>query len=1001
MAKISGLPLAGPLTGSDKVPIVQDGLSRSAPVGQLLQAALVGSNYYPTLAEGLAATSAGDLFSYPDGDGNIVAAERTALGHTVVSQIGSALAIEAAEEAIAEAQAARTASEAARDAAFVNANVYADVAAGLAATAVGQQFQVVSGDEVIRYRVDAGPVATMVARWSKPNITRARLEAVLAEIEENRGGLDVVNRLYQVAPGNTGQPNIDYRGVGTVSLDDGDYLVITIPANDYISINISSMPEAVTLPLQTITAMVIEAARNPLGTIALQFRYATSSISGGGSYSTTYSPVQQNPTAGVYTRGFQNTGNGTTIANVGPRLFIQNTGAQPVKIFMPIIVVGDFAGKVPPARFYQRRFPAAAYNRDYPVRSFDFWKHWGQDAPERQVSDRHTTKAASSSGSNANSGTRHAPLQTLAALHPVAADAQLGLARKSEWTMETLPVANGIAGISVRDLSAPGEPLPIISLFQPVATGDWTASGDGTYNYAPAAPVYGAHEDSSALDDDGYDFLTTVAVNLAQEAAGLRWTARQALKRVTSQATCAATPGSYYAQNLGGNVWRRYVHLPDSSAPGTTYRVEVVNKWQAVSWYNQDGRVLSGIHAIGSCSGYGLTPMGDNSLLDRFIHMHGTAHTAVIKSGLVQRGFVYSPGPQGNHDGPMITFYRPDGGSKRGIARQLIFQGNISCIYAHISSGSDYASMEFEDIFASLGRNSAGALYGVAIATNNVQQTRIRRVYVEGYATPIGVSGNKFNSVRDSAFFNVSMIQMPSIFENNVVRFENWSDATNVNNRGTGFRHENGKATLCQNNLLHHKITDRGVLNDNSPGIIGSIPASAAAPAIFRRNLIVIEPAATNPADVVYVQLPSPGDGVVYLESDYNVIVNFSPSNRFMVAYGKGTKTTAVGSAFGFRDDRHKFWNNASTNNRSDLIVERMPAGSEAHSYYFDLSEDPRGISAVFVDAANGDYRWADTDIARQIAAACRECGAGPDWRLAGKPKIPTAEEAVALIQNA
>lgn len=1001
MAKISDLPLAGPLTASDVAPIVQDGLSKSVPVGQLLQAALVGSNYFPSLADGLAASSAGDLFSYPDGGGNIIAAERTALGYTVVSQIGSALAIEAAEEAIAEAQAARIASEAARDAAFVNANVYVDVAAGLAATALGQQFQVVNGDEVIRYRVDAGPVATMVARWSKPNITRNRLEAVLADLEENRGGLDIANKLHQVAPGHTGQPNVDYRGVGTVSLDDGDYLVITIPANDYISIDLKNLPEAVTLPINTITAMVIEAASTPLGTIALQFRYASTAIGGGGGYALAYSPVQQNPASGVYTRGFQNTGNGATIINTNPRLFIQNTGAEEVKIFMPIIALGNFTGKVPPADFYQRRFPPADYNRAHTTRTFDFWRGWGQDAPERQVNDRHTTKAVSSSGSNANAGTRHLPLQSLAALHPVAADSQLGLARKSEWTMETLPVANGIAGISARDLSAPGEPLPIISLFQSVATGDWTASGDGTYNFAPAAPTYGAHEDATALDDDGYDFLTTVAVSLADEAAGLRWTARQALKRVTSQVICAATPGSYYAQNLGGNVWRRYVHLPDGSAPGTTYRVEVINKWQAVSWYNQDGRVLSGIHAIGSCSGYGSTPMGDNSVLDRFIHMHGTAHTTVVKSGLVQRGFIYSPGPQGNHDGPMITFYRADGAGKRGIARKLIFQGNISCIYSHISAGADYASMEFEDIFATLGRNSANALYGVALNTNSTVRTNIQRVYIEGFATAIGASGNRFNSVRDSAFFNVARIHMPSVFENNLVRFENWSDGTNVNNRNTGFAHESGKATLCQNNLLHHKITDRGVANDNVPGIIGSIPASAAAPAIFRRNLIVIEPAATNPADVVYVALPSPGDGVVYLESDYNVIVNFTPSNKFFTALGKGTKTTAVSTAFGFRDDKHKRWNNASTGSRFDLIVERMPAGSEAHSYYFDLSEDPRGIDAVFVDAAGGDYRWADTDIARQIANACRECGAGPDWRLAGKPEAPTPEEAVLLIQNA
>jgi hypothetical protein len=63
------------------------------------------------------------------------------------------------------ASTARTAAETARDAAFVNANVFASTAAGLAAVALNEQFQVVSGDQVVRYREDAGPVATEVARY--------------------------------------------------------------------------------------------------------------------------------------------------------------------------------------------------------------------------------------------------------------------------------------------------------------------------------------------------------------------------------------------------------------------------------------------------------------------------------------------------------------------------------------------------------------------------------------------------------------------------------------------------------------------------------------------------------------------------------------------------------------------------------------------------------------------------------------------------------------------
>jgi lysophospholipase L1-like esterase len=63
------------------------------------------------------------------------------------------------------ATSAKTASESARDAAFVNANVYASTAAGLAATTDGQQFQVVSGIEIIRYTRTNSTTATEVARY--------------------------------------------------------------------------------------------------------------------------------------------------------------------------------------------------------------------------------------------------------------------------------------------------------------------------------------------------------------------------------------------------------------------------------------------------------------------------------------------------------------------------------------------------------------------------------------------------------------------------------------------------------------------------------------------------------------------------------------------------------------------------------------------------------------------------------------------------------------------
>ena len=59
--------------------------------------------------------------------------------------------------------------ETAADAATVNADVYSDVVSGLSDASNGEQFQVVSGLEIVRYRNDSG-AATQVAAYPSASI---------------------------------------------------------------------------------------------------------------------------------------------------------------------------------------------------------------------------------------------------------------------------------------------------------------------------------------------------------------------------------------------------------------------------------------------------------------------------------------------------------------------------------------------------------------------------------------------------------------------------------------------------------------------------------------------------------------------------------------------------------------------------------------------------------------------------------------------------------------
>lgn len=156
---------------------------------------ITGSFFYqggqatnPTLRNDGSALQTGDLYYntvndrmrvYEIGTGWIdYEASAQAAATTATTQAGIATAqasTATAQAATATSQAtaatnARTAAELARDASFTSANVYASVAAGLAAVIVGGQFNVVAGEEIIRYRVDAGPVATEIARYPSADI---------------------------------------------------------------------------------------------------------------------------------------------------------------------------------------------------------------------------------------------------------------------------------------------------------------------------------------------------------------------------------------------------------------------------------------------------------------------------------------------------------------------------------------------------------------------------------------------------------------------------------------------------------------------------------------------------------------------------------------------------------------------------------------------------------------------------------------------------------------
>jgi hypothetical protein len=818
---------------------------------------------------------------------------------------------------------------------------------------------------------------------SAATLDTQRLLDLRIDRAEQNAQWDVANllRKFNAIVPSSAVAKVDYRGVATLNVEPSGDRTITIPAAEFITVSLTAIEEAVTLPLRWLTCMVIEAGTVPSGQIVIHYRYISDGL-GGVAYPTQYAPAQTSPVAGVALRSLLNTIDGTTIRTSG-RIVIQNTAATPVTIFFPIFAVGtqaELAAKVPPSNFRKKVEPVEVLGA-LPSRDFEFWHRWSADAADRQTLARDITLAADSvAGNNSNSGTRHAPKLTLATLSTASTDGMIGLKRGSRFKLQEVPVLTGIAGVSLRDFGRAGDPLPIIDAFEEVPNESWIAAGDGTYNFTPAATT-----STTALVDDYYNGITVVEVDIAVEAAGKPYTARKQLMRKASLAECAATAGSYYIQSLGGGLFKRHIRPTDDSIPGVTFRYETINVYSPIWWYMSDDRSVSGVHIIGSCHGYGGISLGKGGVIDRCVQMHGPMHQSVIWGGLVQRTLFYKAAKD-FVEGAACVFYGNDTSGMAGILRQVISLDVANVFYAHNSVGNSarWSQITVEDVMFINGRRTNGSLWGIALSAANTTKFVTTRAYVEGFRTGYShVADLVYAEVTDSAFINVGFIYTSTLFTNNVVRLENISDPSDVNSRGCSVRRSSASSAI-RNNLFHFRVTDRGVASDLAVSLLGTFTNTDTP--VIERNLFVVDGPATS---VLYGSLPTSGE--LSYTADNNVIVLVSPA----VAISMNGGVSPVG-----RVGPPQGWDASDRYYGADTVIDRLQ-GREANTAFFDLSEDPRGIDAVFVDADNCDYRWADTDIARRIAKAVADRQAGPNWTMIGKPRIPTVEEAVQIIQNA
>ncbi len=325
----------------------------------------------------------------------------------------------------------------------------------------------------------------------------------------------------------------------------------------------------------------------------------------------------------------------------------------------------------------------------------------------------------------------------------------------------------------------------------------------------------------------------------------------------------------------------------------------------------------------------------------------------------------------GDSQSIMLAWYANDPTGLSWDLRNCLFYGQApggitppNFVIAHSGGGAAYTRGDISDCAFIGGRLANGALGGVVYSPNNVAQTLMDRCYAYGVASLLGTNFWPGLEIKRSVFRQVGSAIMPGSFHDNVVACESQSDPNKCTIAGHLGAVIEGSATAVQNNLFWlHATNTSGLASDNSARFLN---ANGYAPNVTR-NIVVLDAPAAGYA--IYANF---GANASLPTMDYNLVIQ-------------------VGGTFAVNFPGSASW--------ADYVA-NSGHGTDQHSLYVDLRGDPRGLQAVFVDPANGDFRWAQTDVASRCAAYCQANHVGPATVTSHWPVVPTVDEAVRLLTD-
>lgn len=588
-------------------------------------------------------------------------------------------------------------------------------------------------------------------------------------------------------------------------------------------------------------------------------------------------------------------------------------------------------------------------------------------------------------GNNANSGTSESlPKKTIASAMTVAngiaatnSSSRISIRDSSEMHETIVPGVNGIRMSSYKLGYNREVRLPIVTGSDANKTG-WTKTAGRTNIWQKNIP------NDLPSGSPGYDIYQVVEIDTTFLTVK-PYTSRHYLPYKSSLAICDTIPGSWYTDYSSGyaNPQTIYIHTSSNDQPDTNaYNYDVTERYAVINVANPNpgkkNTFLENLYLRDAASGYGEIGGGDSTYVHNCFLQGGGTHAAVVNSGTIDN-IVTSMGAITPAGQISIAFYNATGKGRYNKLTNSVILTTPQAVICH-QSGTDSAYME-EIYLENDYMWSVPDILSTGISADLCKKVVMRNCYIDSFGTAF-VAGHGDNTIERTVFRNCTgYIGLSSA---NPIRstLKLWNSIVETIGIGAaGFgtaslrTNEDSEYLDVRQNIMYSKSTGASVTHSffavNS-GIAGTTKSY--------QNIFI----ATNPGLGV-------GNLALYCTSNTN-----SHATPYSLNYIGDYNCFIIGP--GSAGIKWNFLNNgAGPINTTSLSVWQTTTGQDLHSIVIDVSKNPLGLKAIFVDPDNGN--WQLLPIGTALADSVRAHSSGLASGITSYPKRPTIEDAVYAMQ--